>query len=143
MEARGITVIRARALRNHMTPPEVKLWQNLRRRQLGGLRFRRQHPMGPWILDFFCAECMLAVEVDGWIHERADIPERDRRRDNWLAGQGVLVVRVSGASVMKETGGVLNYILQAAQSRQAAPKTTQNSCSPIGGAGRLAIGEAD
>jgi very-short-patch-repair endonuclease len=124
MHAPQITVDRARKLRKQMSPPEVRLWQCLRRRQLEGLKFRRQHPMGPWILDFFCAERSLAVEVDGWIHERADNPARDARRDAWLADRGVRVFRVSGDGVMRHTEGVLGAILAAAKeqpSRTAYP----------------------
>ncbi|MEJ1968138.1 MAG: DUF559 domain-containing protein [Rhizomicrobium sp.] len=60
-----LTFKRARALRRKMTLPEILLWQQLRGRKLRGLSFRRQHPVGPYILDFFCASAALAIEVDG------------------------------------------------------------------------------
>ena len=62
------TVARARDLRRTMTLPEVLVWQHIRGRRLDGIRFRRQHPIGPYILDFFCEDARLAVEVDGESH---------------------------------------------------------------------------
>jgi very-short-patch-repair endonuclease len=76
-----ITRDRARDLRRRMDLPEVLLWTELRRRRLAGLRFRRQHPIGRYILDFYCHEARLAVEIDGYSHDVADRPQRDQRRD--------------------------------------------------------------
>ena len=70
-----------------MSPPEARLWMALRKRAGGGLRFRRQHPIGPYVLDFYCDSAKLAVEVDGFAHVTGDHPERDLRRDAWLAGE--------------------------------------------------------
>ena len=72
------SVSRARILRRALTPPEARLWVHLRRRALDGLKFRRQHPAGVYVLDFYCAEAMLAVEVDGESHEGRG--EYDARR---------------------------------------------------------------
>jgi very-short-patch-repair endonuclease len=83
MRAPLLTFKRARSLRRRMTPPEVILWQALRRGRLEELRFRRQHPMGPYILDFYCAPARLAVEVDGIGHDHQI--SRDARRGEWLA----------------------------------------------------------
>ena len=69
-----------------MTPPEVALWQALRSRQLNA-RFRRQHPIGPWIVDFYCTERRLALEVDGWSHNVGD-PARDGGGTRTLHGEG-------------------------------------------------------
>ena len=76
-----------------MSLPEVLLWRILRDRP-GGYKFRRQHPAGPYVLDFFCAEHRLAVEVDGEVHARGDAPARDAARDAWIRSQGVRVHRV-------------------------------------------------
>ena len=89
-----------------MTPPEVALWKALRNRQLGGHRFRRQHPVGPWIVDFFCAELGVAVEVDGESHAMGD-PGYDARRDADLSMRGVRVVRLATNDVLQEIDGVL------------------------------------
>ena len=69
-----------------MTPPEARLWVALRKKQQG-LRFRRQHPVGPFVLDFFCESAKLAVEVDGQSHWRGENPLRDIERDHWLTVQ--------------------------------------------------------
>src|SRR4051812_12744844 len=77
------TVAKARALRRDMSPAEIALWQILRSRPVG-LKFRHQHPAGPFVLDFYCAARKLVIEVDGVAHEMGDNPRRDERRDNWL-----------------------------------------------------------
>jgi very-short-patch-repair endonuclease len=92
-----------------MTLPEVLLWRELRKRP-GGLRFRRQHPAGPYVLDFFCATANLAVEVDGEAHSRGDRPQRDVTRDTWLHGRGIQVIRIPAADVLKNLDGVLQAL---------------------------------
>lgn len=77
----------AKRLRRTMSLPEVLLWQQLRRRP-GELRFRRQHPAGPYVLDFYCDAQKLAIEVDGEAHSRGNRPERDSARDGWLDAGG-------------------------------------------------------
>ena len=81
MRAPTETFKRARTLRRTMTLPELLLWEKLRGRRLNGLRFRRQHPTGPYILDFYCPQAMLGVEVDGLAHEGAEKAARDALRD--------------------------------------------------------------
>ena len=88
MRAPLLTFKRARALRRAMTLPEVLLWQAVRGGQVGGLRFRRQHPIGPYVLEFYCPAIRLAVEIDGAAHDTPDRADHDLRRDAWLAGQG-------------------------------------------------------
>jgi len=104
---------RARELRRTMTLPEVLLWRELRKRPMG-LKFRRQHPAGRYVLDFYCAARRLAVEVDGEAHSRGDRPERDRVRDEWLAREGVRVCRVSAVAVLRDLDGVVRYIVGVA-----------------------------
>jgi very-short-patch-repair endonuclease len=84
---------RARRLRKSMSEPEVMLWSRLRRRDAGRPIFRRQHPLGRLILDFYCASARLAVEVDGGTHWDDSARERDAARDHWLGRQGVKVLR--------------------------------------------------
>ena len=98
-----------------MTFPEVLLWQALRGGQVGGLRFRRQHPIGPYVLDFYCPALRLAVEIDGAAHDNPDRAGRDLRRDAWLAGQGIRVLRVPAADILSEEKreGVLDTIAAA------------------------------
>jgi very-short-patch-repair endonuclease len=115
MDAPKPTIERARRLRREMDTPEVVLWQSLRGGRLEGLRFRRQHPIGPYCLDFYCAEARLAVEVDGYSHDVEDRPIRDTRRDAWLAESGVRTLRIPAREVMSNLDGVLATILAAAR----------------------------
>ena len=93
--------------------PEVLLWQYLRGGKLNGLRFRRQHPVGPYILDFFCAAAWLAVEVDGRGHEDASQFKHDQRRDEWLAGEGITALRIAAVGILKH-GNMENVLARIA-----------------------------
>ena len=108
---------RARELRRPLTPAEQRLWARLRDQQLGGYKFRRQHPIGPFIVDFYCAACRLIVEVDGDTH--ATQVEYDAARTTWLEQYGCRVVRVTNVEVREELEGVLMAILLACQAREA------------------------
>ena len=112
----GRTVRRARGMRRDMTLPEVVLWRVLRERP-EGLRFRRQHPAGAYVLDFYCPAARLAVEVDGEIHERGDRPDRDARRDAFLAEHGVAVLRIPARDVLRDLDSVVRYIVAQARDR--------------------------
>ena len=127
MRAPILTLKRARKLRRRMTLPEVLLWEKLRGGRLNNLRFRRQHPIGPYILDFYNSLARLALEIDGAVHEHLEQWGHDTRRDNWLAGNGIRVMRIPAADVLNyETiEGVLVAIAQA-----AAPSTASRSPSP-------------
>jgi very-short-patch-repair endonuclease len=105
---------RAREQRKELTPPEFKLWLRLRERAPDRPAFRSQHPMGPYILDFYCRKAKLCVEVDGWSHNMGDRPERDVRRDAWLVEQGVTVLRIPAADVLKDPDGVAEMIVATA-----------------------------
>ena len=98
---------RARTLRGGSTPFEVKLWGHISRSQLGGYKFRRQHVIGNCIVDFFCPENALIVEIDGDTHD----PEKDRARDAANAHRGYVTVRFSNAEVGKNIDGVLEQLL--------------------------------
>jgi very-short-patch-repair endonuclease len=102
---------RARSMRRAMTQPERTLWSLLRRNELG-LHFRRQHPIGPYILDFYCTAARLAVEVDGPVHD--DQQAGDERRTAWLATEGIHVLRFSVADVETRPAAVLSAIARAA-----------------------------
>jgi very-short-patch-repair endonuclease len=92
----------ARALRRDATPAERRLWQGLRRHQVGGLKFRRQVPLGPYIADFYCASARLVIEVDGISHI-----DTDAIRDAWMAQHGIRVVRVANRDVLANLEGTL------------------------------------
>ncbi|MBS0510316.1 MAG: endonuclease domain-containing protein [Proteobacteria bacterium] len=99
-----------RRLRNNMTDAEAALWRRLRGRQLGGNKFRRQHPFLDYVLDFVCVERGLVVEVDGGQH--LDSPD-DRRRDERLLAAGFRVLRFWNHEVLIETDAVLRAIWSA------------------------------
>src|ERR1051326_3471156 len=102
------TIRRARRLRREMSLPEALLWRELRKRP-AGLKFRRQHPAGPFVLDFFCADKKLAVEIDGEAHERGNRPERDAVRDAWVLANGVRTCRIPAKDVLANVDGVVRY----------------------------------
>jgi very-short-patch-repair endonuclease len=102
MRATTRTLTRARQLRRTMTPPEVAPWQKLRGGRLGGLRFRRQHPLGSYILDFYRASARIAVELDGAGHDHPVQAAHDAQRTRWLETQGVQVLRFSPADVLDD-----------------------------------------
>jgi very-short-patch-repair endonuclease len=99
-----------------MSLPEVSLWQALRKRP-GGHKFRRQHPAGPYVLDFFCAARRLAVEVDGKAHDRGDRPARGERRDAWLKAEGVGMCRIPASAVLANIESVVVHIADMASRR--------------------------
>jgi very-short-patch-repair endonuclease len=107
----------AKRLRKEMTPPEIGLWLALRRTE-AGLRFRKQHAVEDYVLDFFCAPARLAVEVDGEAHGRGDRPARDAIRDAWLVSQGLRVVRYPAIEILSNLEGVVRQILAIALERQ-------------------------
>ena len=107
-------------LRSDGTPAEAALWRALQRRQLGGLRFRRQFGIGPYITDFFCPEARLAVELDGAVH----VAQRDYddARTRNLAVAGVRVIRFENRDVFEQLEVVLAAILAAAREQTEAPR---------------------
>ncbi len=86
---------RARDLRKEMTESEKKAWEFLRDRRLGGLKFRRQHVIAGYIVDFYCAEKKLVLEIDGEVHEEAEQRAYDEHRSQVLSEQGLQVMRVA------------------------------------------------
>jgi very-short-patch-repair endonuclease len=102
----------ARGLRRALTPAERVLWQALRNRQVGGLKFRCQHPVGRFIVDFYCPACKLVVELDGGVHD--DRAEIDEARTQMLNNYGYRVLRFRNEEVLRNLDLVLEQILQAA-----------------------------
>ena len=107
------TIKRARKLRRDMSLPEVLLWRELRKRP-GGMKFRKQHPAGPYAADFFCHEARLVVEIDGDAHDRGDRPERDAARDAWFAERRFAVMRIPAREVLGNLEGVIRGIVAGA-----------------------------
>ena len=105
---------RAKELRQELTPAEKILWEALRNRQLGGLKFRRQHPLGPFIADFYCAEKRLVVEIDGGIHNLQR--EQDQQRTRQFEEFGYRVIRFQNEEIETNIVLVLQEILDACNS---------------------------
>jgi adenine-specific DNA-methyltransferase len=108
---------RARTLRRHSTDAEALLWTRLRNRALAGHEFRRQRPVGPYVVDFICLEPHLVVEVDGGQH--ALRRNEDAVRTKWLEGQGLRVLRFWNHEVLQNLEGVLRMIEQALSERKS------------------------
>ncbi|MDQ2688320.1 MAG: DUF559 domain-containing protein [Armatimonadota bacterium] len=112
-------ILAAQQLREAMTPAEQMLWEALRERKLGGLRFRAQHPVGQFVLDFYCASCRLGVELDGSVHEgRTD---QDAARTAHLEAHGYRIIRFANQDVLDNLSAVLEAI-------QAAAPNYSSSC---------------
>jgi very-short-patch-repair endonuclease len=102
-------VYQARKLRKEMSLPENMLWRRLRGSQLG-MKFRHQHPIGPYVADFFCRDAKLIVEIDGEAHNRGSNPQRDSVRDRIMDRRGFKVLRIAAVDVLKDADAVADAI---------------------------------
>ena len=123
--------VRSRALRRGMTDAERIVWYGVRAHRLNGASFRRQAPIGPFIVDFVCHDARVAVEIDGGQHFEAVHEKRDARRDRFLADKGYRVLRFSNLDVMKNRTGVLEAIADAMLGASPSPPSPAS-----GGGGR-------
>ena len=139
----GCDPVFAQGLRGRITLPEVILWRYLKEGKLHGLRFRNQHSLLGFVLDFYCADRLLAVEVDGRQHDEPEVARRDAWRDRRLAEEkGVLTLRFSAVDVLAgdEPLGVLDRIAEVALARPSvrgggrrrgvAPRSTLTRSAP-------------
>jgi very-short-patch-repair endonuclease len=123
---------RAKTLRGNMTDAETRLWHALRRSQMNGLNFRRQHAVGPFTLDFYCPSLRLAIELDGGQH--ADQQKRaDERRTRWLPAKNVRVVRYWNNEVLGNLPGVLTDLITQVEKRKG--EVTPSPTLPLSGGG--------
>ena len=100
----------ARELRKNSTDAENMLWYHLRAKQLRDLKFRRQQPIGNYIVDFVCFSKKIVIELDGSQHDLKKIKQKDKKRDRWLKNQGFKVLRFWNNDVLENTDGVLEVI---------------------------------
>jgi len=144
-------VEQARKLRKESTDAEKRLWSHLRAHRYGGHKFKRQQPIGPYIVDLVCFDARLVIEIDGGQH--ADETERDSARDAWLAREGFRVLRFWNNEVLGNTEGVMQQItlslrtpsprarggrsrfpsawpMDATPQRDAAPRLAACLCAP-------------
>jgi very-short-patch-repair endonuclease len=110
-------MLNAKKQRRNMTPPEVKLWALLRRSP-GDVGFRRQHPIGPYVADFYCPAAKLVIEIDGQIHNST--VERDAARDEYIRGLGLQIIRIPASDVMADALSIADGLV-----RLCGPSTTQ------------------
>lgn len=108
------TIDRARCERRSGNPPEILLWRALKLRP-GGFKFRRQHPIGPYSLDFACLSARLAIEIDGEAYDRSDAPDKDQVRDRALMAHGFRTLRIPARDVMLTVDDVVVAIVTACQ----------------------------
>jgi very-short-patch-repair endonuclease len=140
MRHRTLITHRARSLRKAMSEPEVMLWSRLRGRRPDRPTFRRQHPVGSIILDFYCPAARLAVEVDGSTHWDNDAQLRDAARDRWLESQGIVVLRLPAGWVYADLSAAVDAVLLRALERQDELSRRPLAPSTIGSSLRSADG---
>ncbi|KQX98064.1 DNA (cytosine-5-)-methyltransferase [Rhodanobacter sp. Root480] len=118
----------AKSMRSTQTPAEQHLWYHLRANRFMGLKFKRQKPLGPYIVDFICLERGVVIEVDGGQH--GDDVAYDQRRDQWLASQCFIVLRFWNHDVLNQTESVLDRIRQVVDER-AFPALVPSPPAPL------------
>lgn len=100
----------SRELRNHSTRSEITLWNQLKRKQVKGLQFNRQKPLGPFIVDFYCKRLNLVIEIDGITHESDEAKLNDAKRQSLLEGMGLKFLRFTDEEVLQNIDGVIRKI---------------------------------
>jgi very-short-patch-repair endonuclease len=113
---------RRRTLRRSLTPAEAILWTHLQRSQLDGVKFRREHSVGRYVLDFYCPAHRLAIELDGAAHDHEAAQARDADRERFLVAHGIRVLRFENRDVVKNLDGVLADIRRALEAGPARPR---------------------
>ncbi len=99
-----------RILRSNLTPAEIRLWKCLQNKQLEGKKFRRQHSLGSYIVDFYCPEDRITIELDGEVHNNPVNEQYDLQRDEYINSLGIKVIRFKNADVFERVDNVLNEI---------------------------------
>ena len=108
-----------RQLRKHMPSAEVMLWMRLRAKQLLGQKFRRQYSVGPFIIDFYCIDARLAVELDGDSHFTPEAKLKDAERDRYIRSFGIRVLRFTNTDIYENMDGVIEAIAQTIRDCQS------------------------
>jgi very-short-patch-repair endonuclease len=130
---RGAINNTARRLRKQLTKPELWLWLRLKERT-GEFVFRNQHPIGAYVLDFYCPKAKLCIEVDGEVHNRDRQRVHDEKRDEWLTEQGIYVYRINAVDLLanpdETANGVVNLAAERWHALQEAPPTIGSANGP-------------
>ena len=127
-----MSVTQARKLRKRMSPTEIRLWRVLQLRP-EGLQFRRQHPFGPFVFDFYCKAAGLAVEVDGLAHDFESTARADELRDRFVRAQGIETLRIPAVEVRRNLEGVVVHIVERCLERTPPPHFVRSPSPPNGG----------
>jgi very-short-patch-repair endonuclease len=127
--------VRARSLRTNFTNAERIIWWALRAHRMNGASFRRQTPIGPYIVDFVCHAARLVIEIDGGQHFQSKQEQRDARRDTYLAGKGFRVLRFNNHDVTANRQGVVETIAAAIEQEWNLKRQTRSAPSPASGGG--------
>ncbi|HEV7515913.1 MAG TPA: endonuclease domain-containing protein [Thermoanaerobaculia bacterium] len=126
---------RARGLRKAQTSAEAVLWAALRNRRLAGLKFRRQVAIDRYVLDFYCHEPQLVVELDGEVHGEPRQRDHDQSRDSYLTSRGLRVLRIANREVFEDLDGVLRRIVKAGLREALTPDPSPSPPPALPGRG--------
>ena len=125
----------AQVLREVGNSAEDALWRVFRNRRFLGLKFRRQHPLGRFIADFYCFDRMTVIEVDGGVHSTEEAQHHDRDRDRWMAERGIRVIRLDADQVLRQPKRVLTHLAEVLQQPLPALDVQLESPLPLRGRG--------
>lgn len=123
---RSSMTIRRRQLRNSMPRAEIFLWARLKNKQIMGYKFRRQHSLGYYVLDFYCPKLKLAIEVDGDSHFTEEAKKYDLRRENYIKSFGIRFLRVTNLDVYNNMDGIIEEIMETIKKLSREWKTFYN-----------------
>nr|WP_303649495.1 endonuclease domain-containing protein [Asticcacaulis machinosus] len=113
----GANIRRARQLRKALTKPELWLWLRLKDRKAIEIVFRNQHPIGPYVLDFYCPKAKLCIEVDGEIHTHDHQQQHDKARDLWLNNKGICIYRIKAIDLLNNPDETAQGVIDLARER--------------------------
>lgn len=108
--------LRRRQLRNSMPRAEIFLWARLKKKQIMGYKFRRQHSIGYYVIDFYCPKLKLAIEVDGDSHFSEEGKKYDLKRENYIKSFGIRFLRITNLDVYNNMGGIIEKLMEIIKS---------------------------
>lgn len=111
-----------KTLRKEATPAERKFWKYIRAEQMGGCKFRRQYSIGSYIVDFYCHQLKLVVELDGWVHGEERVKQKDIIRQRWIEKQGYTVKRYTNEQIKYDIDGVLQDTINTLRAQRTPPR---------------------
>lgn len=113
---RSSMTLRRRQLRNSMPRAEIFLWARLKKKQIMGYKFRRQHSIGYYVIDFYCPKLKLAIEVDGDSHFSEEGKKYDLKRENYIKSFGIRFLRITNLDVYNNMGGIIEKLMEIIKS---------------------------